>query len=388
MSLHSFFRSKRKGDGDIVDDSGRNKKPKPPTRKNPSSIVSWNCENLISRIKKDLPALEKFLKDHDPDVLCLQECKLAAKCRDKNAKRYDGAVRYRHIIAQETKQQNEDFCMIQRLLERGILSSYKAYWSLADWKYAGTACFVKKDIDVVRIRHSVPGSTRKGHHMDGRVILLEFESMLLLNTYAPNNGKTEIKWTQRSAWDEELLNCFKVHGMMSQGKGSKGGSGDDQEGAPFKPIVWVGDLNVAVMDDDVSDTHFFRTAKSLYGNGPKQPPVPKDEKLRGYPGFTICEQTRFQNICKAGLGLVDTYRMFVPYGSEKIDQESEYTWRGSAPVNSSFSSLYGKGMRLDYALVQTPLATHVKSSAILGRGKDRDGFLGSDHAPIELVLQF
>ena len=96
---------------------------------------------------------------------------------------------------------------------------------------------------------------------------------------------------------------------------------------------------------------------------------------------------RFDEIFKAG-DFIDTYRKFVPYGSPKIDTNTEYTWRGNRPVNVPYSPFYGKGMRIDYFLVQAALEKNVKSSKILGFGIDRAGFLGSDHCPIELVLHF
>lgn len=48
---------------------------------------------------------------------------------------------------------------------------------------------------------------------------------------------------------------------------------------------------------------------------------------------------------------------------------------------------YGKGMRIDFTLVSAKLVHRIKASEILGHGKNRHGFCGSDHCPIWLDLE-
>lgn len=64
------------------------------------------------------------------------------------------------------------------------------------------------------------------HEPEGRVILAEFESFRLLNTYVPNNGwkDEETSFQRRRKWDKRMLE-FVVQ------------SSD-------KPLIWCGDLNV------------------------------------------------------------------------------------------------------------------------------------------------
>lgn len=64
------------------------------------------------------------------------------------------------------------------------------------------------------------------HEPDGRVILAEFETVRVLNTYAPNNGwkEEENSFQRRRKWDKRILE-FVVQ------------SSD-------KPLIWCGDLNV------------------------------------------------------------------------------------------------------------------------------------------------
>lgn len=63
------------------------------------------------------------------------------------------------------------------------------------------------------------------HEPDGRVIIAEFESFLLLNTYAPNNGwkEEENSFQRRRKWDKRMLEFVQQ---------------------VDKPLIWCGDLNV------------------------------------------------------------------------------------------------------------------------------------------------
>lgn len=63
------------------------------------------------------------------------------------------------------------------------------------------------------------------HEPDGRVILLEFDSCFLLNTYSPNNGwkEEENSFIRRRKWDKRILEfVLQIE----------------------KPLIWCGDLNV------------------------------------------------------------------------------------------------------------------------------------------------
>eukprot|EP00945_MAST-04E_sp_MAST-4E-sp1_P008932 g8932.t1 len=372
MSLHNFFKrkapsssgSKSGTSSESASAKGSAKRVKY-SRKNALKIISWNANGIFSRFQYDMRDIEAMLVKYDPDVVCIQETKLKAQCSNPKAKRGDHHKRFRSKLSQATKKDVESYHTLQRALATGSLKKYRTFWSLADWKYAGTCCLVKRDIEVQSVKYWLPNSTTKSHNSDGRIIILEFEKYFLMNTYAPNNGKTKESWARRIKWDSDLLDAMKNH--------FKGDA---------KPLIWVGDLNVNRRNEDVSDVTFFRDEKcSLYRNAPR----PTDPNNLGYPGFTINEMNRFDEIYSSG-NFVDTYRKFVPYGSPKIDLSTEFTWRGNRPVHVAYSPFYGKGMRIDYLLVQKPLEENIKSSKILGHGIDRKEFLGSDHCPIELVL--
>ena len=66
---------------------------------------------------------------------------------------------------------------------------------------------VKKDVDVVSVRRSLTASNGANGdvaHDEGRVLLLEFRSFVLLNTYAQNNGWTQESFAKRRRWDAEV----------------------------------------------------------------------------------------------------------------------------------------------------------------------------------------
>lgn len=43
-------------------------------------------------------------------------------------------------------------------------------------------------------------------------------------------------------------------------------------------------------------------------------------------------------------------------------------------------------MRIDHFLVSKALASRIKGVKVFGSGADREGFLGSDHCPLRLML--
>jgi AP endonuclease-1 len=142
-----------------------------------------------------------------------------------------------------------------------------------------------------------------------------------------------------------------------------------------RPLVWVGDLNVAAAWTDVGpDPEWFR-----HKNG-QEAAAAGD---RGQPGFTANEQERFARVLQTG-GLGDAYRHQHP----DAPWQEAVTWRGTPGVGvPEAGRYYGMGMRIDYALVQAPLLPRVARTAVLGHGADRHGFLGSDHCPLLVQIE-
>lgn len=85
------------------------------------------------------------------------------------------------------------------------------------------------------------------HERDGRVILVEFDTFRLLNTYSPNNGwkEEENSFQRRRKWDKRILEfVLKVSD---------------------KPLIWCGDLNVRYVTNNNCSFRsiFYSNAESI-----------------------------------------------------------------------------------------------------------------------------
>ncbi len=146
-------------------------------------IISWNVNGLRATLKK---GFLDFVKNENPDILCLQETKT-----DK---------------ALDIKIDNLDY----------------VYWNFAEKKgYSGTVIFSK--IKPINISY---GINIKDHDNEGRIINLEFKDFFLINVYAPNSGRGLPRLDYRKKWDKDFLDYIKVLEKK-------------------KPIIICGDFNVA-----------------------------------------------------------------------------------------------------------------------------------------------
>ena len=115
------------------------------------------------------------------------------------------------------------------------------------------------------------------HHEEGRIIFAKFDSFDLLTTYTPNHGSQPEAFQRREKWDTEALDFVKSRS---------------------KPLVWIGDLNVAHEACDVTHPAEWWERQTYQG-----PLV----NCRGQPGYTKAERMRFSQLLQEG-GLVDTFR--------------------------------------------------------------------------------
>ncbi len=220
------------------------------------------------------------------------------------------------------------FCIQETKLQEGQidlnLPGYEMYWNYAEKKgYSGTAIFT-------RIK---PISVKKGigieeHDKEGRVITLEFEDYYLVTVYTPNSQTELARLDYRIKWEED----FKAYLKKLEEK---------------KPVIVCGDLNVAHKDIDLKN--------------------PKTNRKNA--GFTDEEREKFSKLLDSGF--IDTFRYFYP------TEEGKYSWwsyRFSARKNNA-------GWRIDYFLVSECLKDRLKSTDILS------DIMGSDHCPVELVLE-
>ncbi len=168
-------------------------------------IYSWNVNGIRAVLKKD--NFYPFLKQHQPDILCLQETKA------------------------ERDQVEVD------------LPDYEEYWHSAQKKgYSGTAIFSKqKPLAVV---NGFPDSINNKYGFrdsfgdtteEGRVMAAEFDKFYVVTVYTPNAKDDLGRLAMRHEhWDPAFLEYCKLLEKK-------------------KPVVFCGDLNVAHTELDLAN---------------------------------------------------------------------------------------------------------------------------------------
>ncbi|WP_209591533.1 exodeoxyribonuclease III [Methanococcus voltae] len=151
-------------------------------------LISWNVNGIKAILQK---GFVEFIKNKNPDVVCLQEIKT------------------------NTPSQILD------------LSEYKQYWNTASKKgYSGTAIFTKeKPENITYGMNNFPDD-------EGRVITAEYENYYLVNVYTPNSQRGLTRLEYRISWDSKFLEYLN---SLNENK----------------PVVFCGDLNVAHKEIDL-----------------------------------------------------------------------------------------------------------------------------------------
>lgn len=220
------------------------------------------------------------------------------------------------------------FCLQETKLSAGQLSlslpDYHMYWNYAEKKgYSGTAVFARQEPLSVSYGLGVPELDN-----EGRMITLEYPEFFLVTCYTPNAQRELARIDHRMKWDEAFRR--KIAELDSQ-----------------KPVVICGDLNVAHREIDL---------KNPASN-------------RGNAGFSDQERESFQKTLE--LGFTDSFRHLHP------DVTGAYSW---------WSYMFharekNAGWRIDYFLVSNRAAGQIKEAKI------HSEIFGSDHCPVELVLE-
>lgn len=219
------------------------------------------------------------------------------------------------------------FCLQEIKLSEGQIEwnkeNYYSYWNYAEKKgYSGTAVFSKEK----------PLSVKYGigideHDHEGRVITLEFENFYMVTVYTPNSQRELTRLEYRMKWEDDFRNFLN-------------------DLRKNKPVVVTGDMNVAHKEIDLKN--------------------PKTNRKNA--GFTDEERQKMTELLDSGF--IDTFRYFYP------DVEQKYSW-WSYMFKSREKNV---GWRIDYFLASKELEDRLISAEI------HDKVLGSDHCPIELVI--
>lgn len=167
-------------------------------------LYSWNVNGIRAVWNKGL--FQKFIEDHDPDILCLQETK---------------AMQHQSPVN---------------------LPQYREYWHSAEKKgYSGTAIFSKTE--PLEVRNGFSPKVQKAFNFvdkfgdptkEGRVISARFKDFWVVTVYTPNSkNKLERLDLRHKVWDPAFLAHVKELELEA-------------------PVVFSGDFNVAHKEIDLA----------------------------------------------------------------------------------------------------------------------------------------
>jgi len=169
-------------------------------------LYSWNVNGIRAVLTKG--ALQSFITEHDPDILCLQETKAE-----------------RGQVELDLPQYAEHF------------------YSAVKKGYSGTAIFSKTPAiryldgfpDDIIEKFGVTGDTYGNPNAEGRVIAAEFDEFWVVTVYTPNSkGDLSRLELRKKHWDPAFLAYVKQLEVS-------------------KPVLFCGDLNVAHAEIDLAN---------------------------------------------------------------------------------------------------------------------------------------
>jgi exodeoxyribonuclease III len=155
-------------------------------------LISWNCNSIRAR----MPRLLELLETHQPDVVCLQETKVAAE-------------RFPHLEL--------------------AMAGYTAIdHSSGTWN--GVAVLVPVDVDASAATFGLPGQPRPE---EARWLEVTVRGVRVVTTYVPNGRRPDHpRFAEKLTFLEAAAS--RVGELLDRG-----------------PLVVAGDVNVALTDDDV-----------------------------------------------------------------------------------------------------------------------------------------
>jgi exodeoxyribonuclease III len=252
------------------------------------SLISWNVNGLRAVARK---GFSNFIKKYQPDVLCIQETK---------AREMDLGFDIKSI------------------------GDYHSYFSSAERKgYSGVAIYSKSQPKVVEFKIGIDKFDQ-----EGRVIMADFESFILLNVYFPNGKRNKDRLAYKMEFYDEFLKL--TNKLQKNGK----------------KIIVCGDVNTAHREIDLAR--------------PKE-----NEKISGF----LPEERSWIDKFLAS-GFIDTFREF----NQKGENYSWWSMRTRARERNV-------GWRIDYFFVTENIKKKLKNAQILPE------VMGSDHCPISIDVE-
>lgn len=253
------------------------------------SIVSYNVNGIRAALNKGLAG---WIRQEQPDILCFQEIKANENQIDKNVFDYLGYEQH--------------------------------YYPAMKKGYSGVAILTKDKPDQIMKGINIPE-----YDDEGRLIMAQFNDILLLNAYFPSGTTGDARQEFKMAWLEDFQRFT------------------DKLKQSYRHIIICGDFNICHKEIDI--------------NHPE-----RHHKTSGFLPEERAWMTSFLNS-----GFVDTFRVF----NSKPEQ---YTW-WSYRANARAKNL---GWRIDYHVASLPLRERLVNSVIQPEA------VHSDHCPIKLEIIF
>lgn len=250
-------------------------------------ISTWNVNGLRSAERK---GFEAWLSKSNNDIVCLQEVKM-----------------------------QED------LFSKIWFHPFETYWNTAERHgYSGVATLISPKIDLLSFELGIGDDVTDP---EGRVLMTEFETLILVNVYAPHSHRKLTRLETKLRFCDRFLSYMQE--LRRRGK----------------PLIVVGDLNVAHEDIDLSNPA-------------------ANKKNAGY----LLEERQWMTKMLDG-GLVDAFRIF-------CGDSGHYTWWSTRNGVRERNV----GWRLDYVLVDTLLSNQVEACFHSPEQME------SDHCPVTIDI--
>ena len=253
------------------------------------TLLSWNVNGIRAVAKK---GFADWLAEAAPDILCLQETRAEA-----------------HQVPADIRDH----------------AGYHTYWnhSKARKGYSGTGLLTREE--PLNVEHDLGVEE---FDQEGRTLIAEYPSFVLLNCYFPNGGRGNGRVPYKLDFYQAFLD--KCETFRAAGK----------------TVIFCGDVNTAHREIDLAR--------------------PKENQTT--TGFLPEERDWMDRFIAAGY--VDTFRLHYP------DLTDQYTWWDQVTRARDRNV----GWRIDYFFIAAEAADRVEDAFIL------PDVLGSDHCPVGIRL--
>lgn len=242
-------------------------------------LYSWNVNGIRAVLRKG--TFQRFIEEHQPDVLCLQETKAKAE-----------QVEYE-------------------------FPGYNVFWNSAEKAgYSGTLIMSKETPlstvngfpQEILDRYGVTGDTYGDPNKEGRVQAAEFEDFYVVTVYTPN-AKDDLSRVplRHRQWDPAFLAYCK---QLEQ----------------KKPVLFSGDLNVAHTEDDLANPKANRGKKGF-----------TDEERSGFQAFVNAGFVDTLRIFKSGNGHYTWWSHFANARARNVGWRIDY-WLASSSMQGRIKS--------------------------------------------------